>query len=372
MAIVQWGGGANSSSQIYHYFVKFEGNTSSRILVTFGAINKLPGMGRSLVFIFLFLFLNTGILIAQSRWDSSYVEEDPEVMVLRTYLSQKYTGLYFPKEDLRYLPNRGVNLGFGFTYQNFTLNAAIPFLFLNKKIEPEYPRFFDFQGHIYPKNWVIDFFWQDYKGYRVPGGIEGGQNYIRPDLEVFKAGVHVDYIVKGDKISLPAAVLQSAIQKKSALSPLVGFEFYRGQVAADSLIFPKQLAPKNNFKKVDFLHLGPNAGLVGTLVLGKGFYASGTFTGNLALESTWNSTSSKGNWYLSWGYHARAYLGYNGPRFGVNVNYVYKTLALQPVENWTQEVQTGNYRLVLVYKIRPSQKFATTFSRYNPARIFLK
>jgi hypothetical protein len=329
-------------------------------------------MGRSLAFFVLLLILPKGILLAQSKWDSSYVVEEPEVLVLRTYLSQKYTGLYFPKEDLRYLPNRGVNIGFGLTYKKFTLNAAIPFVYLNKKIEPEYPRFFDFQGHIYPRKWVIDFFWQDYKGYRVPGGIETEQNYIRPDLEVFKAGIHANYIFKGNKISLPAAVLQSAIQKKSALSPLVGFEFYRVQVGADSLILPAQLAPKQNYQQADFLHLGPNAGLVGTLVLGKGFYASGTFTGNLALESTWNSTSSKGTWYLSWGYHARAYVGYNGPRFGVNVNYVYKTLALQPRENWTQEVQTGNYRLVLVYKLRPSEKFASTFSTYNPARIFSK
>ncbi len=198
------------------------------------------------------------------------------------------------------------------------------------------------------------------------------KSYLRPDLEVFKAGIHANYIFKGDKISLPAAVHQSAIQKKSALSPLVGFEFYRVQVGADSLIFPSQLALKMNYQSADFLHLGPNAGLIGTLVLGKGFFATGSFSGNLGLGSTWNSDASGANWNLSWGYHARAYLGYNGPRFGVNVNYVYKTLALQPLENWRQEVQTGNYRLVLVYKLRPSEKFASTFSKYNPARIFLK
>lgn len=329
-------------------------------------------MGRGLAFFVFLLFLSTGILLAQSKWDNSYVVEEPEVLVLRTYLSQKYTGLNFPKEDLRYFPNRGVNIGFGLTYKKFTLNAAIPFLFLNKKIEREYPRFFDFQGHIYPRHWVIDFFWQDYKGYRVPGGIEARQNYIRPDLEVFKAGIHANYMFNGNKISLPAAVHQSAVQKKSAISPLVGFELYRVQVGADSLIFPSQLSPQQNYQSADFLHLGPNAGLIGTLVLGKGFFATGSFTGNLGMGSTWNSDAVEANWNLSWGYHTRAYVGYNGPRFGVNVNYVYKALALQPVENWTQEVQTGNYRLVLVYKIRPSQKFASTFSTYNPARIFSK
>ena len=118
--------------------------------------------------------------------------------------------------------------------------------------------------------------------------------------------------------------------------------------------------------------MGPNAGMIGTLVLGRGFFATGTLTGNLGVASTWNSDAAADNWNLGWGYHARAYIGYNGPRFGVNVNYVYKNLALQPLENWTQEVQTGNYRLVLVYKLRPSEKFASTFSKYNPTRIFKK
>ena len=87
-------------------------------------------------------------------------------------------------------------------------------------------------------------------------------------MDLLKVGVHANYIFRGDQISLPAAVQQSAIQKKSALSPLVGFEFYRVQVGADSLIFPSQLAPKMNYQSADFLHLGPNAGLIGTLVLG--------------------------------------------------------------------------------------------------------
>uniref|UniRef100_UPI00404865B1 DUF4421 family protein n=1 Tax=Algoriphagus sp. TaxID=1872435 RepID=UPI00404865B1 len=328
-------------------------------------------MSRSLVFLFLSFFL-TGILPAQSNWDSSYVAEEPELLVLRTYLSHKYTALYFPSDGLRYQPNSGLNLGIGFTYQNLTLNLAFPPGFLNSSREPDFPRFFDLQGHIYPRNWVIDFFGQFYTGYRIPDGIGDGQPYLRPDLEVLKVGVHANYIFKGDRISLPAAVHQSAIQKKSALSPLVGFEVYRVQVAGDSLIFPTQLAPTQNYQRADFLQLGPNAGLIGTLVLGKGFFATGSFTGNLALGSTWNSGATGANWNLSWGYHARAYLGYNGPRFGVNVNYVYKTLALQPVEDWTQEVQTGNYRFILVYKIRPSEKFASSFAKYHLNRIFGK
>jgi len=329
-------------------------------------------MGRSLVFFFLFVFLQSGILLAQSRWDSSYVAEEPDVMVLRSYLSRKFTALHFPNENLTYQPNSGLNAGIGFTYQNLTLNLAYPLGFLNRNRETDFPRFFDLQGHIYPKNWVIDFFGQFYQGYRIPGGIGKAQGYLRPDLDVLKVGIHANYIFKGDKISLPAAVHHAGVQKKSAFSPVVGFEVYRVQIAGDSLIFPSQLAPKQNYQNADFLQMGPNAGMIGTLVLGKGFFATASLTGNLGVTSTWNSDAAADTWNFGWGYHARAYIGYNGPRFGVNVNYVYKTLALQPLENWTQEVQTGNYRFILVYKIRPSKKFASSFAKYNPVRIFRK
>jgi hypothetical protein len=331
-------------------------------------------MGRSLVFFFLFVFLQSGILLAQSRWDSSYVAEDPEVLVLRSYMSHKFTALHFPSEDLRYQPNSGLNAGLGFTYQNLTLNLAYPFGFLNRNRETDFPRFFDLQGHIYPKNWVIDFFGQFYKGYRIPDGIGDGTKYLRPDLDVLKVGLHANYIFKGDQISMAAAVQQSAIQKKSAFSPLLGFEAYRVQISGDSLILPSQLAPRQNFQEADFLQFGPNAGMIGTLVFGNGFFATGSFTGNFGLGTAWNQDplGDQGNWKLGWGYHARAYLGYNGPRFGMNVNYIHKNLILPTFGNLTQEVYTGNYRFVLVYKIHPAQKFATSFAKYNPLRIFRK
>ena len=354
--------------------MKFEDPPSSRILVTFVSTNQSPSMGRSLFVFLLYFSLGSGSLSAQSRWDPTYVVEDPEVLVLRSYLSRKFTALYFPSEDLRYQPNSGLNVGIGFTYQNFTLNLGFPPGFLNRTREPDFPRFFDLQGHIYPKNWVIDFFGQFYKGYRIPGGIGKAQGYLRPDLDVLKVGIHANYIFKWDRISLPAAVHQSAIQKKSAFSPVVGFEAYRVQIAGDSLILPSQLVPRQNFQQADFLQLGPNAGMIGTLVFGNGFFATGSFTGNLGLGTAWNQDPlrEQGNWKLGWGYHARAYLGYNGPRFGVNVNYIHKNLILSTFGNLTQEVYTGNYRFVLVYKIHPAQKFASSFGKYNPTRIFRK
>jgi hypothetical protein len=331
-------------------------------------------MSSRVVFFVFALFLQVGIVSAQTNWDSSYVAEDADVLVIRNYLSRKYTSLHFPSEDLRYQPNSGLNAGLGFTYQKLTLNLAFPPAFLNRGRERDFPRFLDLQGHFYPVHWMVDFFGQFYNGYRLPEGLGSGTPYLRPDLELLKLGVNVNYLFAGDKISLNAAMHQSYIQKKSAISPMIGVEMYRVQLSADSLLLPEALGASDNYQQADFFHAGPNLGLLGTVVFGKGFFATGAFSGNLGLGTAWNQDPLRenGNWKLSWGYHARAYLGYNGPRFGMNVNYIHKNLILPTFGNLTQEVYTGNYRFVLVYKIHPAQKFASSFAKYNPTRIFQK
>lgn len=306
--------------------------------------------------------------------DSSYIQEEPEVLVARLYLSKKYTDLRFPTQGIRYLPNSGLNTGLGFTYQKFTLNLAFPPGFLNRGREKDFPRFLDLQAHFYPVHWMVDFFGQFYTGYRLPQGLGSGSTYLRPDLELRKLGLHVNYLFAGDKISINAAMHQSAIQKRSAISPMLGFEVYRVQVAADSLVLPQGLGADENYQQADFFHAGPNLGLLGTLVFGKGFFATGAFSGNVGLGTAWNRNpgGQREGWDLNLGYHARAYVGYNGSRFGVNANYVYKSLRLPSLGGLIQEANTGNYRVNLVYKIRPSKTFASTFSRYSPTRILRK
>lgn len=331
-------------------------------------------MSSRVVFFVFALFLQVGIVSAQTNWDSSYVAEDADVLVIRSYLSRKYTALHFPSEDLRYQPNSGLNAGLGFTYQKLTLNLAFPPAFLNRGRERDFPRFLDLQGHFYPVHWMVDFFGQFYNGYRLPEGLGSGTPYLRPDLELLKLGVNVNYLFAGDKISLNAAMHQSDIQKKSAISPMLGVEMYRVQLSADSLLLPEALGASDNYQQADFFHAGPNLGLLGTVVFGKGFFATGAFSGNLGLARAWHRSPGEqtAGWGLNLGYHARAYVGYNGSRFGFNVNYVYKNLRLPPFGGLMQEVNTGNYRFNLVYKIRPSKMVASTFSRYSPTRILRK
>ncbi len=329
-------------------------------------------MGRFFFLLSLSYFLIWQNVFGQVLIDSSYIELDHELLVARLYSSKKFTDFKIPENELRYRPNSGLNTGFGVSFQKFTLNIAGPLPIFNPNREKDFPRSLDLQGHFYPMKWIIDFFGQLYNGYKIPDWKESGQPYLRPDIELVKAGFHISHVFLGERISIAAAFNQTAIQKKSAISPLLGFEVYRAGISADSLVIPTELNPSFNYSKADFVHVGPNAGFLGTVVFGKGFFATAAFSGNIGLGNSWlrgNNNQIERDWGILLGYHFRGYIGYNGKNFGFNLNYVYKNLNLNPIRELEQSADTGNYRLNFVYKIRPGKNFQDRFRKFNPTRI---
>jgi hypothetical protein len=77
------------------------------------------------------------LLMAQPNADndSSYFLKYPGSITTRFYVSQKYTDFNIQgndgAKDIKYLPNTTLNMGIGATYQNFSLNLAYGFGFIN-------------------------------------------------------------------------------------------------------------------------------------------------------------------------------------------------------------------------------------------------
>jgi hypothetical protein len=320
---------------------------------------------------FLFLFaLFPFFTLAQNRGvDTAYVDEKEEIIVTRLYFSKKYTEYRVADPQLVYSPNTGLNTGIGVTFQKFTLNVAGPLNFLNPLREKDFPGTTDLQAHIYPTFWIVDVFAQLYNGYKSEG-FDGGK-LSREDLSIRKFGLNANYVFHGDKISLAAAFLQSAIQKKSAFSPFIGAEAYYVKISGDSLILPtSDFAPNQNFERADFIHIGPNAGMIGTLVFGKGFFLTGSAAANLGLSiSTPDREKEERSTQLKPGYFLRGFAGYNGQRFALTFNYVYKNLPIADINQLSHSVNTGNYRFILAYKINAGPKLAQNFPKYNPMKI---
>ncbi len=326
---------------------------------------------RPILLLVLFLMVSALAKAQTKGLDTAYIKETPEKMILRAYLSRKYTEVNYGDRIGVYEPNSGLNLGLGVTFQKFTLNIGVPVSFLNPDRKEDWPGYLDLQSHVYLKDWMVDLFGQFYNGYMIKDYYSPGEDYLRKDIRVVKLGLSGSYLFNGEKLSFSAAFHQSAIQKKSAFSPMLGFEAYRVRISGDSLMLPEQDGPiSGNYSRGDFLQIGPNAGLAGTLVFGKGFFLSGAVSGNLGLGiSKADQDKETRNVELMPGYFLRGFAGYNGDRISVNVNYVYKQLNLAKQQEISHSANTGNYRLNLVYKINPGPKLTKTYTKFNPLQI---
>ena len=333
------------------------------------------------VFFTLFFLVKASAQSEKSKFDTSYIEVHPEVMGMRTYLSHKFTDLNvnLPNggNQFRYEPNSGLNMGLGFTYQNFTLNIAGPIGFLNPDRQKDWPKYWDLQVHAYPQKWIIDFLGQFYTGYTIDPEYlaNSDEKYLREDMKLVTIGLNANYLFNGERLSLASSFNQASIQKKSAFSPFIGFEAYGGSVKGDSLLIPsfELMNQGMNFDKSRYFLAGPNAGLAGTLVFGGGFFLTGVASVNLSGGFTeWQNQDTITKWGVIPTYFLRGFAGFNNRRFSVNVNYVYKNSNLVRNENYLHSVNTGNYRVNLVYKISVGPKFERFFAKINPTRLFKK
>lgn len=325
-----------------------------------------------ILLIVLCLLLGPAVAKAQTKGvDTTYIKETPEKMVLRTYLSRKFTEINYPDQVGLYEPNSGLNFGLGVTFQKFTLNVGFPLSFMNPDRKEDWPSFLDLQSHVYLTDWMVDLFGQFYKGYMVKDYYRPEEDYLRQDVRVVKLGVSGSYLFNGEKLSFSAAWHQSSIQKKSAFSPMMGFEVYHVRIKGDSLILPEQNGTiPGNYSRGDFLQVGPSAGLAGTLVFGKGFFLTGAVSGNLGMGiSKADQDKETRHVEVMPGYFARGFAGYNGDRMSINGSYVYKALELTNQQEVSHAVNTGNYRINLVYKIHPGPKLTKTYTKFNPLQI---
>ncbi|WP_192348224.1 DUF4421 domain-containing protein [Algoriphagus sp. Y33] len=314
------------------------------------------------------------------QYDSSYVETTHELFASRLFFSQKYTRLTTRSldgnEKYTLVPNTGLKMGLGFNYQRLTVNVSFPVKLLYPDKIEDWRGNLDLQSHIYAPKIIVDFFGQFYNGYKIKSENRknSDEDYLREDLRQVSLGLNMNYLFFGDKLSIAASHNQSSIQKKSAYSPFVGFEGYGGFMKGDSLLLPDSPATDPvNFERAGYFLAGPNAGMAGTLVFGKGFFVTGVASVNLSGGySKWTSGEEFKKWGVVPTYHLRGFLGYNGSRISINTSYVYKNLNLIDGGPYNVAVNTGNFRINFIYKVLPGKRFKKGFNKVNPIRIVIK
>ncbi len=318
----------------------------------------------------LFLLPASG-QVRNTSSENEYYQTFEEQLTTRLYLGKKYTSLILKTRDgiqsLRYRPNSLFTMGINGSYKSLSLSFGAGFGFLNpNKEEKGKTRSFDFQTHVYTRNWVTDIYVQFYKGYYLStGGASGTTDqsyYRRPDLRVNLIGTSVYRLLNGDRFSYRAGFLQNEWQKKSAGSPLLGGEIYYGTTKGDSALVPAHLAsyyPQFGINRVRLLEFGPGAGYAYTFVWEENLFLTGSATINADIsivkeerpEGSANRTSISPNATL------RAVAGYNSEEWAATISWLHNsTNAKGRSSNFEYGIKTGEFRITIAKRFTPGNK----------------
>ncbi len=144
--------------------------------------------------------------------------------------------------NVRFRPDRRLNLGIGVSYKWFALDLAFNFG-IGEDSDFKNSKTFDFQGSIFSSKQYISGSYNYYYGFQydafngVPGEDVPDDN-ARDDIRTVSTVIQYLFAFNYDKFSLKAPFIQNELQRKSAGSFLIGARYQLYSVDGDSSMIP--------------------------------------------------------------------------------------------------------------------------------------
>ncbi len=193
---------------------------------------------------------------SQSNAYYKTIEED---LIVRTVIYHNVIKLNIEeldkKELINYSSNNSINVGLGVTHSKIPFGISIGYS-IGNALDRDYLKTesTDFQLHWYRQKYVIDIFYQNYKGFYIEDTELNFDQANIPDLSVSTTGIVGQYIFNANKFSYRAAFNQKEKQIKSAGSFLLGGGVYFFHLKSTDLSVLK------NEKSLKSFQMGINAG----------------------------------------------------------------------------------------------------------------
>ena len=259
--------------------------------------------------------------------DSTYIESFRDKLNVRLLAVNKYT--FFTLRDkvnnssLAYRPGTGLNLGFGVTYNWFSVDLAFNVGIREDKIPDS--DFFDFQGAVFTTKFLVEGALKYYYGYEINNvrdlNIEADEN-IRSDIRTINFGLSFLYALRYDKFSMKAPFVFNEIQRRSAGSPIFGASFNSYTLDADSSLIGPSVAeffnqPLQSLEGVNMLSVNLNVGYMHSFVIKERFFLTLGLIPGLSFTAGDYATENRvpRNFHLSGMTKTIFALGYNSKRF---------------------------------------------------------
>ena len=310
-------------------------------------------------------------LTTQAQRNDPYYITFEEQLTTRLYLAKKYTSVALEApagtQTLRYRPNSLTTMGINASYKSLSLTLGSGFGFLNPNQDQKgKTRSFDFQTHMYGRDWVTDLYGQFYRGYYLRDAGTGGNAdriyYLRPDLKANIVGASVYRLFNGEEFSYRAGFLQNEWQKKSAGSFLLGAEIYLGRVKGDSALVPSEVAsfyPQAGIRRMRLLELGPGAGYAYTYVLNENLFVTGsaTINGDVSFVKEESEAGSQSKVSFSPNATLRAVMGYNSEEWAFTISWLHHSAnARGESSKLDYRIKTGDFKITIAKRFTPGRK----------------
>lgn len=294
-----------------------------------------------------------------SQIDSAYIQAFDQELSIRPYVYKKFTTLSteIGEDETDYLPNTPVGIGFGVTYKKYSLSGGYAFGFMRDKNKGK-TKSIDFQYHYYGRNFVFDFFFQDYKGFYREDDKQKEIYHIYPDIKLAQYGVFGQYVFNSKKFSYQAAFNQSEKQLKSAGSFQLGGGLYYNKVRSDSTI----TLPNN--KLINY-QISISGGYAYTWVIKRNFFTSLSVSLGINLGAESIRDFSK-KIEVSPSVFPRFSMGYNGKDWSIGLSFVMNRIYVSHNDKIQKiALGTGNFQLSYIKRIDIAPKFLKQIKYIN-------
>lgn len=300
-------------------------------------------------FVLILLILQGNKISAQlfdeahlQRYDTNYVSIYKDELTTRVFLSHKQNSYNLSEslysQWLQYRTSGQYQIGIGYTYSFLTLNLAIELPFVYKDSE-KYgdSRYLNMDVRTDFRNMMVNIYLQWTRGYYLSnyndfpdlaGAYTGFP--VRNDIRTSIIGINIQHLFKSERYSHKASFLQNQFQKRSAGSPVLGFEAYWMLGMADSIIIPSSLDRFNfaggvDFNQADIISAGLNAGYSHTFVIRERLYLSlssawGIAAGTCILNNTATSELNRSGLTMGVTNHNQVSMGYNRNSFYTGIS----------------------------------------------------
>jgi hypothetical protein len=283
-----------------------------------------------------------------AQCDSAYIAPFKQELSAGIYSYYQFTTLTHEVDDdnsITYIPNSPLGFGLSVSYKNFSLSGGMGFRFLRN------PKFgktnvVDWQYHYYGRKFILDVFFQNYKGFYVRG--DDKAIIIHPDIKLVQYGLFGQYIFNNKKFSYRAAFNQSERQLKSAGSFQLGGGLYYNNVSSDTSLTINEERQLTNYQ------LCLSGGYVYTVVIKKNYYAALGVSVGLSLGT--ESLKIK-NVEVSPNMFPRISAGYNSDSWSVGLSFVLNRTYISHNEKLNMLFDTGYAQITFIKRFNTAPKF---------------